>query len=192
MLPEAEIRTGTDFSVPFSKTTAVNNAASKASGDIYVIIDADCYMRPEPIIAAAKAIRMPVARTSFVAHSYRHFYRLTDEASRLVLKSDPGEPFRFSDPPAPWEIENIDSSSFGHWFGALIQIMPREAFELVGGMDERFHGWGGEDVAFMQALDTLYARHKTTDNEVLHLWHPNIGSAWHTRKWEGQDKGRAE
>ena len=26
-------------------------------------------------------------------------------------------------------------NDFGHWFGALVQMFPREAFELVHGMD---------------------------------------------------------
>jgi hypothetical protein len=76
--------------------------------------------------------------------------------------------------------------------------MPREAFELVGGMDWRFSGWGGEDVAFMRAVDTLYGKHKTTRNQVLHLWHPFANAAENTikgepnllRLWEGQDSGQ--
>ena len=53
-------------------------------------------------------------------------------------------------------------------------------------MDERFKGWGGEDLAFMRAVDTLWAKHKTLNVQVLHLWHPKIGTIWTTRKWEGQ------
>jgi hypothetical protein len=68
----------------------------------------------------------------------------------------------------------------------MIQIMPKEAFYLVGGMDPRFAGWGAEDVAMMRAVDTLYHPHKTTSNDVLHLWHPKIGASHDTRMWEGQ------
>ena len=56
----------------------------------------------------------------------------------------------------------------------MIQIMPSEAFWEVGGWDERFRGWGGEDHAAMRATDTLYWRHKTMPVQVLHLWHPMI------------------
>jgi hypothetical protein len=76
--------------------------------------------------------------------------------------------------------------------------MPREAWEMVGGMDWRFRGWGGEDVAFMRAVDTLYTKHKTTRNQVLHLWHafanaPELtvkGDPNLLRLWGGQDSGQ--
>jgi hypothetical protein len=75
----------------------------------------------------------------------------------------------------------------------MIQIMPREAFEDMGGWDCRFRGWGGEDHSAMRAMDTLYCRHKTTPNQVLHLWHPMISKSgtapwvdWIDRLWENQ------
>ena len=97
-------------------------------------------------------------------------------------------PITFGDPPEDWQFHPYHNTSSGHWWGALIQIMPREAFELVGGMDERFRGWGGEDVSFMRALDTLYGKHRTFNGPVYHLWHPTIPGLWKgTRQWEGQD-----
>jgi 23S rRNA A2030 N6-methylase RlmJ len=55
-------------------------------------------------------------------------------------------------------------------------------------MDERFVGWGGEDISFMIAVDTLYAPHRTTRNGVLHLWHPHKGTEHFDRMWEGQEE----
>jgi hypothetical protein len=55
-------------------------------------------------------------------------------------------------------------------------------------MDERFWGWGGEDISFMRAVDTLYGKHKTIDGPAFHLYHPNIKA--HVRgsekQWPGQ------
>ena len=77
----------------------------------------------------------------------------------------------------------------------MIQIMPSEAFWEVGGWDERFRGWGGEDHAAMRATDTLYWRHKTMPVQVLHLWHPMIspdGTSdwvhWRERVWANQTR----
>jgi hypothetical protein len=71
--------------------------------------------------------------------------------------------------------------------------MPREAFEAVGGWDERFRGWGGEDHSAMRAVDTLYGPHKTLPGQVLHLWHPVLSkdglSDWveyKERIWDNQ------
>jgi hypothetical protein len=81
--------------------------------------------------------------------------------------------------------DNQDESGVGQHFGALIQIMPREAFELVGGMEPRCRGWGVDDIAFVMALDTLYARHRTMDEDVFTLFHTPTGRRHH-RFWAGQ------
>ena len=189
-LPGAELVIGTDNHPAFSKTSAVNQAAAKANGDIFVILDADCYISGDVVLNCAQNIRSEKARGHALWYMpYRNFYRLTDTASRVVLNSDPTLPPRFfAAAPAAIHTQNQLGSVNGHHFGALIQLMPREAFEITGGMDTRFYGWGGEDVAFMHAVDTLYVKHKTSDNGVIHLWHPSIGDSVLNRMWEGQEK----
>ncbi len=189
-MPGAQLVIGSDSSVPFNKAVAVNSAWRHAKGDIFVILDADCYLPGSVIQDCADRIRVARKQNQklwFVP--YRYFYRLTQAATEVVLVSSPRDPYRFSDPPPLADYEQLGGSSYGHWYGALIQIMPREAFEAAGGMDERFkHGWGGDDVALMNAADTLYAPHHTTRNGVLHLWHPHLGIEHFERMWEGQEK----
>ena len=185
-LPQADVCVGTNYELPFSKTSAVNHAARQAQGDIFVIMDADCYIRGSILVDCAERIRLERRRGHKLWFMpYRCFYRLSDTASKVVLESDPADPFRYPVPPARSDIENdpLTGIKQGHWFGALIQLMPREAFEHLGGMDPRFSGWGGEDVAFMRALDTLYARHMTVPTAVFHLWHKNKGDTWTQRTW---------
>jgi predicted glycosyltransferase involved in capsule biosynthesis len=69
-----------------------------------------------------------------------------------------------------------------HHYGALILIMPRAAFEAAGGMDERFRGWGAEDVSFVHAVDTLYGRHRTLDASAHHLFHQTLGQGWQDKR----------
>src|SRR5271167_1900757 len=83
-LPGAEIIMGedphTDF--PFSKSVAVNDAASRASGDVFVIVDADGYIGADAVMHCVKEIRSARRKGKklwFVP--YRQFYRLTEEAS---------------------------------------------------------------------------------------------------------------
>lgn len=188
-LPEAEVIVGTDHNTPFCKTHAVNEAFRKATGDVIVILDADCYIPGEAIREAAREIREARRhgrKLWFIP--YRRFYRLTEAASLRLLESDPACPATFPDPPPSGDMDTFGGVSFGHWYGALIQVMPREAFIEAGGMDERFRGWGGEDISFMHAVDTLYARHKTIRGPVFHIHHPTIKGRWQaTRQWEGQD-----
>ncbi len=188
-LPAATIIMGSDDNVPFCKTAAVNKAFNIAKGNIVVILDADCYLPGNVITWCARAIRRAERHGDKLWYiPYRHFYRLTEEATLGLLGTDPAQPFQVGDPPPPWEVEVTRNSNYGHWFGALIQVMSRTAFVAAGGMDERFIGWGGEDVSFMNAVDTLYAPHRTTRNGVLHLWHPHVGTEHFERKWDGQQE----
>lgn len=180
--------------IPFSKSAAINNAAKHAKGDVFVIYDADAYLPGRVIQHCAERIRFARAhgvRRWFVP--YRKLFRLTEAASDRVLASDPCDPERFPTPPNPEDVEDMAGSGHGHLFGAMVMVMPREAFFFVGGLDERFRGWGGEDVSFLRALDTLWARHRNTHGQVLHLWHPKIhigelipGNQYATRAWSGQ------
>ncbi len=195
-LPDAEIIMGDDpdYDRTFSKSVAVNDAARKAKGDIFVIVDADGFVSPKTILHCAKEIRKARKKGRklwFVP--YRQFYRLTEVASKLLLASDPADPFPFTEPVQSEYTLKDNDPKIGHWYGAMIQIMSREAFELVGGWDERFRGWGGEDHAAMRAMDTLYGLHKTCPGQVLHVWHPQLGPRgaatsvhWSERMWEKQ------
>ncbi len=194
-LPGAEIIQGFDLGLPFCKTAAVNNAFRESHGDIIVILDADCYINPEVIEDCASKIR--AARKAgrhlwFVP--YRRLYRLTKFATEIILRSDPEHPWLPPDPPPGAIVGSTEGSGgnvHGHHYGAMIQIMPREAFEAVGGMDERCRGWGSDDAIFVQALDTLYGKHRTTKNGVFHFWHTNLGDKWDTRRWLGQPVARS-
>jgi Glycosyltransferase like family 2 len=178
-LPGAEIVIGSDpdaGEVPFSKSVAVNDAASRAHGEVLVIVDADVYIAAEAVLESAAEIRLAERRCrNLWFMPYRHLYRLTKEASERFLRSDPSTPPVV--PVTEMEITNIGKfdgtpfSEIGHWYGAMIQIMSRKAFRTVGGWDQRFRGWGGEDHAAMVAMDTLYGPHKTLPGEILHLWH---------------------
>ncbi len=191
-LPEAEIIIGHSYGPIFCKGIALNDAARRARGEILVVLDADAYLPGAVIARCANRILEELPHHLWYV-PYRHLYRLTKKATNLVLQSDPAHPHRFPSPPPPWARGrgHHDKSGYGHRFGAMITIMPREALDALGCFDERFKGWGGEDVAILRALDTLYGLHKTTKNDVLHLWHPYIGRSYKTRKWQGQEFSNA-
>jgi hypothetical protein len=199
-LPGAEIIVADDPKrvIPFSKSIAVNVAAKKAKGDIFVIVDADGYIPAERVLYCVDEIRY-ARKTNrklwFVP--YRQFHRLTEDATNKLLNSDPSKPHEFSDPVNPAFTIGDSDYRVGHWYGAGIHIVPREAFEIVGGWDPRFRGWGGEDHAAMRATDTLYILHKTLPGQILHMWHPQIGDSgtqvwvpWQSRRWEGQTESQ--
>lgn len=205
-LPGAEIVMGKDRKSkkawyrqnprPFSKTTAINKAFKKSTKDVIVVLDADAYIQTEVLTHCAERIRFARkagVRLWFVP--YRRLMRLTLGATVEILDSPVTRPFFLPIPPVDIESVDVDASGYGRLYGAMVQIFPREAFELVEGADERFSGWGSEDLALVQALDTLWGPHKNTANDVLHLWHPRIpgdrrdgkGKTYKVRYWEGQE-----
>jgi hypothetical protein len=156
-----------------------------------VLLDNDAYLDWKVIQHCAdriRAQRRAHVRSWFVP--YNHLYRLTRRATRLVLESEPCNPYRFSSPPPPCDVDGRDGSGPLHIFGAMCQIMPREAFITVGGLDPRFRGWGAEDSAFTQALDTLWGPRHNTPNDILHMWHPSFmsgsGPTWTVKMWANQ------
>jgi glycosyltransferase involved in cell wall biosynthesis len=186
-LPLAQIVEVASYERPFCKTAAVNEAFSRSSGDVVAILDADAYLDACTLLKAAWEIRAD-RRNWFVP--YQRMYRLTERVTSLVVESDPDDPLTLTDPPpaGAWISENGQST--GHWYGALCQIMPREAFEAVKGMDPRFRGWGGEDVSLMHSIDTLYSRHKTLNAPAYHLWHrsTSAGTGNAAKRWDGQPR----
>lgn len=193
-LPSTEIVVGNPPGSPFNKCVAVNAAARRARGRIFVILDADAYMNPAGIQGCADRIDAALkARRRLWLMPYDKLYRLNQPTSARIIKTNPAAPYRVSSPPPmSWLEDGYDQSgghsqNYGHQYGAMAMVMPREAFFDVGGMDPRFRwGWGAEDASFLRALDTLYCQHEVAQADILHLWHVRPGTNWETRKWTGQ------
>ncbi len=189
--------------LPFSKSVAVNDAFAHSHGDVIVVLDADAYVPANTINHCANRIR--AARHHDVPLwfiPYRHIFRITETKTAEILESDPRH-FHLPCPPHKDDVEDSTGSTFGHRYGAMIQIYPREGFDTVGCWDPRFRGWGGEDVSFLRAMDTLFAVHKNVSGCVDHLWHPKfhmlepgkvevehgfVQRPWNTRAWKGQHR----
>lgn len=187
-LPEAEVIVGHDDSHVFNKSRAINDAASRARGRVFVVADADAWIEPATIrLAAAKILDALRHGRKLWFVPYTNLYRLNKHITLELLASHPNDDPRIpSPPPASWLDNSAPSPYVGHQYGAMMQIMPREAFYAIHGWDERFAGWGGDDVSALHALDTLYAPHELIPGDILHLWHERIGDGWSGRRWVGQ------
>jgi glycosyltransferase involved in cell wall biosynthesis len=172
--PDAEfILAADDGKEPFNKSMAVNKAFAKSTGEIIVILDADTWVENKFFATAVQMVRDGAAPWVIPASTS---WRLTREASERIMSSDPDMGMRY----ARGDVEQVSGVvGFCH-------VLPRAAFECVGGMDERFRGWGGEDGAFKMSLDTLWGTHATLRSTLVSLWHDRPRDYMGRRIWTGQ------
>lgn len=157
LFPQIELCIGTDESDPFCRSHAVNEAAKQATGDILMLVDTDVVFNPGLIDRITAAIREHPWLIPFKTGK-----KLTREATRHLLEHGLPRDLKVEKE----DIEKIISSP-----GPFINVMTRECFETIRGLDERFKGWGREDEAMVMALDTLCGKHLRTEGSVYHLWH---------------------
>lgn len=158
-MPDAELCTGKSRSKLFSRSQAINDAAKKAKGDIFVIVDGDIIYDPEIIVQSIKALD----KSAWVV-PYSKFINLSEQQTQELLKANPKCPTNIEGPARKY-------NSVGG-----INVVPRKNFEKVHGFDERFVGWGREDDAFATAMNTLCGKYTRLPRSIYHLWHPRVGT----------------
>ena len=149
---------------PFNKSRGYNIAYAVAGGDILVFGDADMVMEGRVLSLAVEACRRGFA----AVNPYRHMLDLdARESAAFNMDKLPGwRESRLSAANRASAMETI-------CFAGGIFVMRKTAYSEVGGMDEHFQGWGGED----DAMSIKIARHEGRTLEsrrgtALHLWHP--------------------
>lgn len=153
---------------PFNLSAVRNHAAEIAVDDLDadVLIFADADTIPE--IGAVDRAIVEAWICPGVIYPHDHYWVLTQQATSSVLagftpKVPPNYP-RWS--PADFAGEPNRVSVAG------VIVCTVASWEAVGRFDERFEGWGGEDVAFsLMARDVLGRAYRFPGN-VWHLWHP--------------------
>jgi hypothetical protein len=167
LLPDAVHLDADSGHQPFSRAGSRNEGvrqAQAAGADIVVICDADTLVEAEPLHAAI------ATAADGVMHLPYTWYRGLSPEGTAAYKAgvEPGH--------CHAELEHEWAT------GGIIVIRP-DAWWSMGGMDERFTGWGFEDAAARLCADALLGptiRHAGT---ITHLWHPpdtNLGSPQHT------------
>lgn len=158
--PDWEIVEGRDDSERWSKGRALAEAATNATGDVFIVHDADSFIGAQPL-------RQTVERLDdhpwVVGHRQvcrlHEFY--SDEVMAMGLVPDIPRP----------KGNQLARAGYSGVPGGGVTILRRETWERIP-VDPRFKGWGGEDEAWGLALDTLLGDHGQGDGHLIHLWHP--------------------
>ncbi|MCA1059074.1 glycosyltransferase [Rossellomorea aquimaris] len=158
-LPEAQICIGYTSNEFFSRSLAINKAARKATGDVFVIVDADIICSPDVIRNAVNSLNEAAWIIPFTS-----IEDISQNSTLTLFKQPPKWPI----------LQHLKTSKRlkgGIRVGG-INILRKESFYSVGGFDERFIGWGGEDDAFCSAMNTICGDFTRLNESVFHLWHP--------------------
>lgn len=140
---------------PFNRSAAVNRAATAAGDwDLAVIIDADILIHADNVRAGL----VLAGRFNRVVIPFRVYHSLSQQGTSRIM--------------AGWSGDWSKVSVRAYWDSvSCVVMLQRALWDRVGGMDERFSGWGWEDTAFACATDAVSGRLRL-EGDLWHLWHP--------------------
>ena len=152
---------------PFNRSASRNLGADMTDAEVLIFCDADAVLPMESVAWAVEAARTapglvkPFSRAGF----------LTAEASRMYLDGGP-------------LVEEFLSPAVDE-FSGLAWVVRRELLDKMGGFDEGFVGYGGEDDAFLHLCDTLLGETWWAAGTACSLWHPNerVTSQENLERW---------
>ena len=141
---------------PWRKSFAFNVGVEAARADIVVCHDGDILV---PQNYAAEVLRLIRVLGYEAAFAQRFLFDLTETDTDALVAHPPGRlpPF------VPLSVRQ-------NWRGGTLAIR-KETFEAIGGFDERFAGWGGEDIEFYDRSLTRRC-YRWGYLPFVHLWHP--------------------
>jgi hypothetical protein len=147
----------------WSKGYAIADGAKSTSASIMVIADADVIVSPEALGYSIIAVMNGAAWSMPHGDVYRLSRRATNDVVYLKGETlDVG-----AKPPLKWTALPPHPGPPG---GGIV-VLTRSAYETVGGVDPRFVGFGGDDISFARALDTLVGPCERFNYPMTHLYH---------------------
>ena len=138
--------------VEFNKSRALNVAASAARGKYFLIHDAD-YVVPQNYVSECCRVLKHVDGVRPSRFNF-HLDRMTTQSftSQQRMPIAPISEYIVQNNPTPMALR-------------------AKSYRDIGGHDESFIGWGGEDVEFLSRLRTL-SMSEGGWMPTIHLWHP--------------------
>jgi glycosyltransferase involved in cell wall biosynthesis len=140
---------------PYNRSWSFNIGLKHATTNIIVCGDSDLIMRPKDLITALKK-----TEEFDMVNPYKSVIDLTPQESNLPLNQ-----IIEIDRPGRGELDHQKTNICGG-----IAIFRKDALIKIGGWDENFWGWGGEDD--IQTIKTEnFLSHTTMDYRSYHLYH---------------------
>jgi hypothetical protein len=139
---------------PFNVSRAFNDAASRATGDLFVLFGADQLPDVDRVAWAMREAQDGAKWCPLFAATGAY----SEGDTRLLVENN-ADPSRFD---------------FAQWapFCTGIFAVTRAGWAEINGMDERFFGWGCEDTAVRMALEVVLGPAPEPAGTLHCLWHP--------------------
>jgi len=141
--------------MPYCRSWAFNVGAKAARGRVLVLHDNDLLIPTDYVIH----IMQHVLKGYDVVNLKRFIFYLSERHSNSIFSGKAG----LTDATPDSIMQNSEA-------GGSIAI-TRQTYDQIGGMDETFVGWGGEDNEFWERAQTLKVW-LYGFLPLVHLWHP--------------------
>lgn len=157
LMPDAELCINEYDEVPYCKSASINNAVRKSTREILLIVDADILINIKDVEKA-----MSEVYDKGIVAPYK-LVRFSEDATNKILENNN---FNIDD-----SFIDSNTQTFTTLCSAIC-IIKKEIFKKCGGYDERFKGWGSEDVAFYKCMHRVNGPiYKIPDFTMYHLYH---------------------
>ncbi|MCS5735216.1 glycosyltransferase family 2 protein [Herbiconiux daphne] len=120
-------------------------AALQAGADVLVFVDVDCLPAPDAVGAYARAAASPVTGDRLLCGPVTYLGPPPAGGYRLDRLAELDDPHPARPAPAPGEVELGGAHEL---FWSLSFALRASTWRLIGGFDERYSGYGGEDTDF--------------------------------------------
>jgi hypothetical protein len=154
-LPSAPIMLVDSGHEPFNRSASRNLGVRRTPPDeVVVVCDADTSPDPASLVRAVAD-----AHDGNLHYPFTLCHYLTEAGTALVLNGEPPDPYR---------IEFTIPCAQGG-----VMVMLASVWIELGGMDERFTGWGYEDCAWHTTVTAALGAPVRHEGIAWHLWHPS-------------------
>lgn len=151
------VKVGKHVGGPFNRSKAVNDAAH-GDWDVAVIADSDTWVPAEQLQAAIRIAHT----TGKLTAAFTMVAELTPGCTQTLLACQCLN--------APLTVKTVRTKPLETQSSML--VITRHLYDEVGGFDERFQSWGGEDNAFWKACTITAGEPERIPGYAYHLWHP--------------------